>query len=128
MIAVKKSPQGKLAQIVTVGRNSFTTDVSEKLGGDDLGPDPHDLLDAALGACTSLTVMMVAQRKQIPLEDVQVIVTHVEADGFYQLNRQVRFVGVLTDEQRDYLLGIANKCPIHKALQGRFEVSTVLAA
>lgn len=127
-IELSKAPQGKLAHTLRIGAHQFTVDVSAATGGDDLGPDPHELLDSALGACTALTVMMVAKRKQMPLEDVQVRITHVEADGLYTLNRQVRFVGDLTAEQRDYLLGIANKCPIHKALHGRFEVQTVLAA
>lgn len=126
MIEVAKAPQGKLAHTITVGANRFVADVAVALGGDGLGPDPHDLLDSALGACTALTVMMVAKRKQMPLEDVQVTITHVEADGLYTLDRRVRFVGALTAEQRDYLLGIANKCPIHKALHGRFEVATTL--
>lgn len=127
-IHLQKAPQGKLAFTVKVGRNAFTADVSEPLGGDDLGPDPHDLLDASLGACTALTVMMVARRKQIPVEDIEVSITHSENEGVYVLNRTLRFIGPLTDEQRNYLLGIANKCPIHKAMQGRFEVVTVLAA
>lgn len=127
-IHLQKAPQGKLAFTIQVGRNAFTADVSTTLGGDDLGPDPHDLLDASLGACTALTVLMVARRKQMPVDDIQVNITHVEADGLYTLTRQITFIGDLTAEQRDYLLGIANKCPIHKALQGRFEVVTVLAA
>lgn len=127
MIELEKSNHGKLAFTVKVGRNAFTTDVSEALGGDDLGPDPHDLLDAALGACTALTVMMVARRKQMPLDDIRVSITHVEAGGVYSLNRAIEFIGELSGEQREYLLGIASKCPIHKAMQGRFEVTTVLA-
>ena len=126
-IQLKKSSQGKLAFTVSVGRSAFTADVSELLGGDDLGPDPHDLLDASLGACTALTVLMVARRKQIPVEDILVSITHTEAEGVYRLNRSIQFIGVLSKEQRDYLLGIANKCPIHKVMQGRFEVVTVLA-
>lgn len=128
MIEVRKAPQGKLARSIRVGNNQFTADVSLAEGGDGLGPDPHELLDSALGACTALTVAMVALRKQMPLEDVQVSISHVEANGLYRLSRQIRFVGALNAEQRDYLLGIANKCPIHRALQGRFEVETVLAA
>ncbi len=126
-IQLQKSPHGQLAFTVKVGRNALTTDVAESLGGDDLGPDPHDLLDASLGACTALTVLMVARRKAMPLEDVEVRISHTEASGLYTLTRQVRFIGPLTPEQREYLLGIANKCPIHKALHGRFEVVTVLA-
>lgn len=127
-IQLNKSTQGKLAFTVKVGRNAFTADVSEALGGDDLGPDPHDLLDASLGACTALTVLMVARRKQIPVEDILVSITHTEAEGVYRLNRSIKFIGVLSEEQRDYLLGIANKCPIHKALHGSFEIVTTLAA
>ena len=127
-IELHKAPQGKLAFTIKVGRNALTTDVSEALGGDDLGPDPHDLLDASLGACTALTVMMVARRKQMPLDDIEVSITHSEASGVYHLNRTLHLIGKLSDEQRDYLLGIANKCPIHKVMQGRFEVITVLAA
>ena len=127
MIQLEKSNHGKLAFTVKVGRNAFTADVSEALGGDDLGPDPHDLLDASLGACTALTVMMVARRKQMPLDDIRVSITHVEAGGVYSLHRAIEFIGALSAEQREYLLGIASKCPIHKAMQGRFEVTTVLA-
>lgn len=127
MIEASKSAAGKLAYTLNVAGHSITSDVSVALGGDDLGPDPHDLLDAALTACTALTVTMVARRKAIPLTDVQVRITHVEADGLYSFNRQIKLLGALSGEQRDYLLGIANKCPIHRALLGRFEVLTVLA-
>lgn len=127
MIESRKSPSGKLAHTLSLRQHSLVSDVTAELGGDDLGFDPHDLFDSALAACTSLTVMMVARRKAMPLEDVQVQITHVEADGLYRLNRQVKLIGALSAEQRDYLLGIANKCPIHRALHGRFEVLTVLA-
>jgi len=126
MIEVRKAPQGKLAQSVTIGANRLIADAKLAQGGDELGPDPHELLDSALGACTALTVLMVARRKQWPVEDVQVSISHTEADGLYTLNRQICLVGELSAEQRDYLLGIANKCPIHKALHGRFEVQTAL--
>lgn len=127
-VSLQKSPHGQLAFTVKVGRNAFTADVSAALGGDDLGPDPHDLLDASLGACTALTVMMVARRKQMPLDDIEVSITHVETNEGYALTRNVRFVGPLTEEQRQYLLGIADKCPIHKALHKKFQIATVLAA
>ena len=127
-VQLSKSPHGQLAFTVKVGRNAFTADVAAALGGDDLGPDPHDLLDASLGACTALTVLMVARRKQMPLDDIEVTITHTETDALYTLNRSIRFIGALTDEQRSYLLGIADKCPIHKALHKRFEVVTALAA
>jgi len=127
-IKVSKSPDGKLQQRIEIGRNVFFADVDEADGGDDAGPDPHDLLDAALGACTALTVTMVAQRRKLPLTDVRVEITHEEGGGLYKLNRRIELVGELDDAQRAYLLGIANKCPIHKALQGRFEIETQLAS
>jgi len=126
-IQIQKAADGVLAQIITAGRNQFLADVSEAQGGDELGPDPHELLDAALAAGAVLTVTMVAQRKKIPLQDLKVQITHVEADGLYQLTRRLEFIGALTDEQKAYLTGIANKCPIHKALSGRFEIATEVA-
>lgn len=126
MIKVHKADDGKLKQLIEVGVNQLYADASVEQGGDDGGPDPHALLDAALGACTALTVTMVARRKQLPLEDVRVEITHEEAGGLYTLQRKIELVGALSAEQREYLLGIANKCPIHKALSGRFEINTAL--
>ncbi|GAC1628260.1 MAG: OsmC family protein [Nevskia sp.] len=123
-IQIHKADDGKLKQLITAGRNSYFADVAEALGGDDAGPDPHELLDSALAACTALTVTMVARRRQIPMDDLKVEITHVEADGVYRLTRRLEFVGALSEEQKTYLLGIANKCPIHKALTGRFEIAT----
>lgn len=126
MIKVRKAAEGKLKQVIEVGGNLLHADAPVAAGGDGAGPEPHDLLDAALGACTALTVTMVARRKQMPLEDVRVEITRNEAGGLYTLHRRIELVGTLTAEQREYLLGIANKCPIHKALQGRFEIQTAL--
>ncbi|HEX4873102.1 MAG TPA: OsmC family protein [Nevskiaceae bacterium] len=126
MIEVRKAPEGRLKQQIRQGEKTWFADVSATLGGEDAGPDPHDLLDSALGACTALTVTMVARRKQMPLEDVRVEIRHIETEGLYRLERQIELVGPLTPEQRQYLLGIANKCPIHKVMQGRFEVETQL--
>ena len=128
MIKVHKASDGRFKQVVEVRANSLISDVPVDHGGEDAGPEPHDLLDAALGACTAITVTMVAQRKQMPLQDVRVEVTRDEANGLYKLHRRVELVGALDDAQREYLLGIANKCPIHKALNGRFEISTELVS
>lgn len=126
MIKVRKAPDGLLKQVIEVRANTLLSDVPADLGGEDAGPEPHDLLDAALGACTAITVTMVAQRKKMPLEDVRVEITREEAGGLYKLFRKVELVGALDPAQREYLLGIANKCPIHKALNGRFEISREL--
>ncbi|MDB5985090.1 MAG: OsmC family peroxiredoxin [Nevskia sp.] len=125
-IKVRKAAAGKLKQQIEAGKNVYYADADEKSGGDDAGPDPHALLDSAFGACTALTVTMVARHKQMPLTDVRVEITHQEADGVYHLQRKIELVGDLTAEQRTYLLGIANKCPIHRALSGRFEIATTL--
>lgn len=123
-IEVSKAADGALMQVVTAGNHVFKADVPVETGGEDGGPDPHDLLNSALGACTALTVTMVAQRRKIPLDDLKVTITFAEADGVYRISRTLEFIGALTAEQKTYLTGIANKCPIHKALTGRFEIDT----
>jgi len=124
VIKVRKA-EGKIRQLIQVGANSFFADEAEPVG-DGQGPDPHDLLDASLGVCTAMTVMLVAKRKQWPLEDVRVEITHQEDDANYKMLRKIELVGALTEEQRTYLMGIANKCPIHKALHKKFEVESTL--
>ena len=69
---------------------------------------------------------MVARRKQIPLTNARVTITHTEEQGVYRLQRQVELIGELSEVQRAYLLGIANKCPIHKVLSGTIEIATSL--
>lgn len=125
-IRVRKAGEGKIRQLVQVGANSLYADEAEPVG-DGGGPNPHELLDSALGVCTAMTVMLVAQRKQWPLQDVRVEISHEESDTDYKLSRKVELVGQLSEEQRQYLLGIANKCPIHKALHKKFEIATELA-
>lgn len=125
VIKVRKA-EGKIKQLVQVNANSFFADEPEPIGNGE-GPNPHDLLNAALGVCTAMTVMMVAQRKQWPLDDVRVEITHEEDDANYKMLRKIELVGAaLTGEQRTYLMGIANKCPIHKALHKKFEVESTL--
>jgi putative redox protein len=123
---VYKAPDGKLQQVIEVGRHRWIVDEPPDIGGDDAGPSPFDMLDAALGACTALTVTMVANRKQMPLKDVRVEVVHTQADGVYRMQRRIELVGQLSEAQRQYLLGIANKCPVHRALTGKIEIETSL--
>ena len=126
-IKVHKAADGNLKQRVEIGVHSLFVDEPASVGGDDGGPDPHDLLDASLGACTALTLTMVARRKQMPLTDVRVEIIHSEDNDSYHMQRTVELVGDLSDEQKQYLLGIANKCPIHRALHKKFDIDTKLA-
>ncbi len=71
-IKVTRDMTGKMRHIVHVRQHAFAVDESEALGGEDSGPTPHDLYDAALGACKALTVLWYAKRKQIPVEDIEV--------------------------------------------------------
>ncbi len=127
MIKVSKAADGKLKQQIESGPNIFYSDEPEANGGDNQGPAPHDLLDAALGSCTALTLTLVARRKGFDLRDVRVEVDHEKAaDGSHLMHRRIELVGELSGEQRDYLLGIANKCPVHKTLSGKIDIDTAL--
>lgn len=126
MITVSKANTGKLKQHVTNGRHELFSDEPGEVGGDDQAMTPHELLEAALGSCTALTVTMVARRKQMPLTDVRVDVSHQAVDGVYRMQRNIALIGTLTEEQKIYLLGIANKCPVHKVLTGKIEVLSAL--
>lgn len=126
-IRVHKAAVGRIAQSVEVDGHMLLVDGSLAETGDDLAPNPHALLDAALGACTALTLKLYAERKGWPLENADVRVRHEEGPGFYRLFREVTLRGALSDEQRERLLEIANKCPIHRALTGDISIATTLA-
>ncbi|MEZ5978795.1 MAG: alpha/beta fold hydrolase [Planctomycetota bacterium] len=121
---------------VRVGRHAFDADEPESLGGTDRGPSPYDLLEAGLGTCTAMTIELYAQRKKWPLESVRVTVDwesvkNESGDGPRTIDRFERVIelgGDLDGEQRERLLEIANKCPVHRTLteNGR-EVTTRLA-
>lgn len=116
--------EGKLQHVVEVGPHKLIADAPSQYGGDDAGFTPHDLLASSLGACTALTLNMYAQRKGIDLQKVDVTVEHADKDGGYVFNRHLTFHGNLTDEQKTSLLGIADKCPIHKILSGDIKIIT----
>jgi putative redox protein len=130
-ITVTRDRTGKMKHVVHVGAHSLVADESIANGGEDLGPSPHDLYDAALGACKALTVLWYANRKQIPVEDVAVTVTRddsEERNGTYRLATTLAVTGALSDAQREELLKVAGRCPIHKLMtQVKTEISTELA-
>lgn len=104
------------------------TDVPEKLGGKDSAPGPHDYLEIALAGCTAITLTMYAERKNIPLEDVDVSIKITAEGDTNTMSREIRLIGNLTEEQKDQLLAIANKCPIHKFLEKGAQVHSSLVA
>lgn len=114
------------------GRHAWHADVNKTLGSGDQAPDPHDLLDSALAACTVLTLELYIRRRQLPVTDLKVRIEHTESRGEdgrvrYQLSRTVDIEGDVTDADRAKLLEIAGKCPIHRILEGDIEVTTALA-
>jgi len=134
-VVVRGSGAG-LAQEIHAGRHRFVADEPVSAGGADTGPSPYDLLIAALGACTSMTVGMYARRKSWPLEEVTVHLRHSKIhatdcaecetnEGMLdRIERDIHFTGPLTDEQRSKLLEIANKCPVHRTLTSEIDIET----
>ena len=116
--------QGTLQHVIDIGPHRLLTDVSREYGGEDTGPEPHDLLAAALAACTALTVTMYARRKNMDLHDVQVRIEHGQQGNAYVLTRHIHYVGGLDAQAREKLTGIANKCPVHKKLSGLIQIVT----
>jgi putative redox protein len=129
-INVTRDRTGKMRHIVAVRDHRFPVDELAAAGGEDSGPSPHDLYDAALAACKALTVLWYANRKQIPVEDIEVTVERDDADerkGTYRLRATLALGGPLTDAQRDELLNVAGKCPVHRLMtQVTTEISTEL--
>lgn len=111
---------GQVACEITAGeRHRIIADEPTATGGDDLGPNAHDLFDASLAACTSITLMLYARRKTWPLDDVRVTIERDnsrEREGTYHLLRTIELVGALDAEQRTRLMEIADRCPIHRLM------------
>lgn len=138
---VAETGQGKFLNQVVVGDHRLLSDEPVDVGGLDAGPSPYDLLSAALGACTSMTLRLYADRKGLALERVTVEVRHAKThaldcvacvDGAGHLvdhfQRRITVAGELDEDQRAALLRIANKCPVHRTLEGVSQISTSLVA
>lgn len=115
---------GPLQQVIEIGRHRILTDVSPASGGEDSGPEPHDILAAALAACTTLTVNLYAKRKGYALDEVQVSIRHGQEGAAYALHRSIRYLGALGEDEKARLTEIANKCPVHKTLSGQITITT----
>jgi putative redox protein len=125
-IHTSKAAAGAIAVQLAIGPHVLIADTFPDIGGDDLGPDPHELLDAALASCTALTLTLYARRKGMKLVSIEVEVDHDESDGVYRMRRDVRLAGELSPDERARLLDIANRCPVHRTLSGRFEITSRL--
>jgi putative redox protein len=129
-ISVTRDRTGKMRHIVKVRQHTLAVDEGPANGGEDSGPTPHDLYDAALAACKALTVLWYANRKQLAVEDIEVTVDRddsEERNGTYRLLTTLAVTGALTGPQRQELLNVAGKCPVHKLMtQVTTEVRTEL--
>jgi putative redox protein len=136
-VIVRGSAAG-LAQDITVGSHQLSADEPIEGGGTDTGPNPYDLLLAALGSCTSMTLALYAGRKRWPLEAVTVRLRHSKVHAadcaecetregkLDRIDLDIELIGDLGEDQRARLLEIANKCPVHRTLTSEILVQTRL--
>ena len=137
LVTVTETGQGAYTQQIIAGHHEFLADEPRPIG-DDAGPTPYDLLLAALGTCTSMTVRMYATRKGWPLERVRVSLRHsrIHAEDcdhcettkgwIDHIDRDIELSGDLDDEQRQRLLLIAERCPVHQTLNSEIDIATSL--
>ena len=117
---------GRFGQDVEVGGHRFRSDEPAEIGGDDTGASPHELLLAALGSCTAMTLKVYADRKGWPLRDVRVSLHGDHTGNGYTITRQLTIDGDLDAEQRQRLIEIAEKCPVHKTLTSKIKIDSKL--
>jgi uncharacterized OsmC-like protein/fermentation-respiration switch protein FrsA (DUF1100 family) len=137
LVVVRETRAGRFQQEVTVRRHRFLADEPVDAGGFDSGPGPYDLLLAALGACTAMTLRLYAERKALPLERVTVRLSQAKIhavdceecetkEGMIdRIERAISLSGRLDEEQRRRLLEIADKCPVHRTLTSEVDIRTV---
>lgn len=135
-VIVQETRRSKFQQTVTVGPHRLIADEPIAAGGDDTGPGPYDYLLAALGACTSMTMRLYADRKSLPLDRVTVMLRHskIHAEDcadcetkvglLDQIEREIAMDGPLDTEQRQKLMEIADKCPVHRTLTSEIRIVT----
>jgi putative redox protein len=136
-VTVSEAGPGTYTQQITVGHHRLVADEPRPIG-DDAGPNPYDLVLAGLGACTSMTLRMYADRKGWPLDSVRVTLQHsrIHAEDcahcettkgwIGHIDREIELTGALDDSQRQRLLQIADQCPVHQTLTSEIDISTSL--
>jgi uncharacterized OsmC-like protein/alpha-beta hydrolase superfamily lysophospholipase len=135
-VTARETRNGRFQQAITAGRHHFLADEPVTVGGLDSGPSPYDLLTAALGACTAMTVRLYAEQKGLPLERVSVQLKHgkihaadcenceTKEGKIDRIDRTITFEGELDAQARARLLAIADKCPVHRTLTSEVEIRT----
>jgi uncharacterized OsmC-like protein len=136
---VRETRNSKFQQDVSVGPHHLLADEPVASGGEDTGPGPYDFVLAGLGACTSMTMRLYADRKSLPLERVTVTLKHskihaedcaeceTKAGMLDQIDRVIAMEGALDAEQRKKLMEIADKCPVHRTLTSEIRIVTQAA-
>jgi putative redox protein len=127
-IIVDETENGPFQLKVRAGSATFIMDEPIGVGGLGSGPNPYDLLSAALGACSVMTLRLYAKRRKWPLDHIRVKITHHRSglhapDAFHQ---ELQFVGSLSAEQEQKLLDVASHCPVHKTIERGSTVVTSL--
>ncbi len=137
-VLVTEAGDGKFAQTINVGRHWLRADEPPSVGGDDSGPSPYQLLSASLGACTSMTMRLYAMRKKWSIDRISVRVHHEKIHAqdcakcettegkVDRMEREIHVEGELTEEQKQRLLEIADKCPVHRTLHSEVVVTSRL--
>lgn len=138
IVLVRETHVGRFQQEITVGPHRLLADEPASLGGSDSGPSPYDLLTAALGACTAMTIRMYADLKKLPLDQVRVNLRHEKIHAkdcsecetkegrIDRIERLIELDGPLDASLRAKLLEIADKCPVHRTLHNGVQVRTRL--
>jgi putative redox protein len=138
IVEVEETLSGRYVQAAKTGRHMLTVDEPQSLGGDDAGPGPYDYLLMGLGACTSITLRMYATTKEIPLKRVRVRMSHrrlhakdcadcTSTEGKVdEINCEITLEGDLSEEQRQRLLDIARRCPVHQTLTTETKIRSSL--
>ncbi len=136
-VLVRETGAGKFQQEIMSGRHRFIADEPVKVGGLDSGPGPYDLLLAALGTCTAMTLRLYAEHKKLPLARVSVRLSHKKVHVedceaceskdrmIDRIDRAITLEGALDDDQRKRLMEIADRCPVHRTLTSEIDIRTV---